>query len=122
MVGDLGHPERASAHRQARCAAATPEAISIDETGFPTCREYASVISREDRVEHFGKGRQQAVLEEWYRGQDQSTLSGLRIVVIVMWARDSRTTRAFVTDAERRIGFDRFHVAHRLNHAVAKIR
>ncbi|MDZ7787190.1 MAG: transposase [Halofilum sp. (in: g-proteobacteria)] len=117
-----GVQQRAVARGLARRAAATPEAISIDETAFARRHEYVTVISSEDRVLHVGDGRQQSVLEDWYREQDASTLSGLRTVAMDMWAPYIRATRAFVPDADHKIAFDRFHVAQHLSHAVDQVR
>jgi len=117
-----GVQQRAVARGLARRAVATPEAIGIDETAFARRHEYVTVISSEDRVLHVGDGRQQSVLEHWYREQEPSTLSGLRTVAMDMWAPYIRATRAFVPDADRKIAFDRFHVAQHLSHAVDQVR
>lgn len=117
-----GVQDRAVERGLARRAAARPAAVSIDETSFAKRHEYVTVVSSEDRVLHVADGRSQSVLEDWYRQQDPATLRGLQTVAMDMWAPYIRATRAFVPDAQRKIAFDRFHVAQHLSFAVDQVR
>lgn len=117
-----GVQERAVARGLARRAAAQPTSISIDETSFAKRHEYVTVVSSDDRVLHVADGRSQSALEDWYRQQRPEALRGVQTVAMDMWAPYIQATRAWIPDAERKIAFDRFHVAQHLGLAVDQVR
>jgi transposase len=117
-----GVQDRAVARGLARREAAQPTAISIDETSFAKRHEYVTVVSSEERVLHVADGRSLSALEGWYQQQRPEALRGIETVAMDMWPPYIRATRAWIPDAERKIAFDRFHVAQHLSFAVDQVR
>jgi transposase len=81
-----------------------------------------TVISSGDRVLHVADDRKRATLDAWYAAQPPEALAGLRTVAMDMWGPFIHSTLAHVPHAERKIAFDKFHVAQHLGDAVDKVR
>lgn len=73
-------------------------------------------------VLHVCDGRRKEPLRSWYEGQDEDVLASVRSVSMDMWPAFINATLEMVPDAERKIAFDRFHVAKHLGEAVDKVR
>lgn len=117
-----GVQERAVARGLARREQAFPDAIGIDETAFQRRHQYVTVISSGDRVLHVADDRKRATLDAWYASQPAEALAGLRTVAMDMWRPFIDSTLAHVPGAERKIAFDKFHVAQHLGNAVDQVR
>lgn len=66
-------------------------------------------------------GRTKAVLKHWYKRFNSEQLAGIESVSMDMWHAYISVTSAGVPDAEKKIAFDRFHVAKYLGEAVDKV-
>ncbi|EDM74265.1 transposase [Plesiocystis pacifica SIR-1] len=98
--------------------------IGIDETSFQKRHEYVTVVYDCDRkhVIDVLDNRRQFDLEEFYFGTPLEHLQSLESVSMDMWGPYVQATLIHVPDAERKIAFDRFHVAKHINDGVNKVR
>jgi transposase len=99
-------------------------AIGVDETSYQKRHEYVTIIyDIDDKVVlDVGDGRSQEVLEDFFWDTPFEHLETLEVVSMDMWAPYIAATRLHVPDADRKIAFDRFHVAKHLGDAVNDVR
>ena len=81
-----------------------------------------TVISSGDRVLHVADDRKRASLDAWFASQPPEALAGLRTVAMDMWRPFIDSTLTHVPEADRKIAFDKFHVAQHLGNAVDQVR
>lgn len=98
--------------------------LMVDETSFRKRHRYVTVVSDGDsgRVLYVGLGRSRESLEAFYRNLSPEQLSAIESVCMDMWPAYIQATRAWVAEAEKKIAFDRFHVAKHLGEAVDRVR
>lgn len=108
----------------ARRKKACPERIGVDETSFQKRHEYVTVVSDHDTGEvlYVADDRKQESLDGFYKTLNIEQLYRIQSVGMDMWKGFINSTRAYVPDADRKIGFDKFHVAKHLGDAVNKVR
>ena len=73
-------------------------------------------------VLHVGDGRGRDGLDVFYEGLDDEQLAGIVSVAMDMQQPYIQSTLQHVPDAERKIAFDKFHVAKHHGDAVDKVR
>ena len=102
----------------------TPKRLGVDETSFQKRHEYVTIVSEQgkNRVLHVADDRRQGSLDGFYAGLSKSQRAGIESVSMDMWAAYIASTLKYVPDAERKIAFDKFHVAKHLGDAVDKVR
>jgi transposase len=102
----------------------SPERIGIDETSFQKRHEYVTVVSDHDTgdVVYVADDRKQESLDGFYKSLKIEQLYAIKSVGMDMWKGYINSTRAYVPDADLKIGFDKFHVAKHLGDAVNKVR
>lgn len=61
-------------------------------------------------------------LETFYAGLSAQQRTGIHAVAMDMWPAYINATRAYVPEADRKIAFDKFHVAKYLGDGVDKVR
>jgi len=98
--------------------------IGIDETSFQKRHEYVTVIYDCDRrrVIDVLDDRKRASVEEFFFATPLEHLESIRSVSMDMWENFIEATMLHVPDAEKKIAFDRFHVAKHIGDAVNKVR
>ncbi len=98
--------------------------ICVDETSFRKRHKYVTIVSnaKSGQVLYVGIGRTKDVLKHWYQRLSSEQLAGIESVSMDMWPAYVSSTFACVPDAEKKIAFDRFHVAKYLGEAVDKVR
>ena len=98
--------------------------IGIDETSFQKRHEYVTVVYDCDRknVVDVLTGRSQEALENFYWDTPFEHLQSLESISMDMWDPYINATLQHVPDAERKISFDRFHVAKHIGDGVNKVR
>lgn len=98
--------------------------IGIDETSFQKRHEYVTVVSDLDAktVVNVAFDRNEDSLKAFYEGLSPAELSAIDVVAMDMWRPYIKTTRQYVPDADRKIAFDRFHVAKHINDGVNHVR
>ncbi len=119
-----GIQARAVARGLARREAKPVRTIGVDETSFQKRHEYVTVVNdlEEGVVLHVADDRKQEALEGFFGALGPEGCARLESVVMDMWAPYITATRAHVPDADRKIVFDKFHVAKHLGDAVDRTR
>jgi transposase len=119
-----GIQERAVRRGLARRDRKPPERIGIDETSFQKRHEYVTTVNDLDEgvVLYVADDRKQASLDAFYEGLGEKGCAQLETVVMDMWAPYIASTRQHVPEADRKIVFDKFHVAKHLGDAVDRVR
>ncbi|HET6611188.1 MAG TPA: ISL3 family transposase [Kofleriaceae bacterium] len=118
-----GIMDRAVARGLARRELALPTRLGVDETAFQKRHEYVTVVNDlEGRVVHVADGRGKDTLAAFYRQFDADALDAVEVVAMDMWPAYINATREHVPDADKKIAFDKFHVAQHLGDAVDKVR
>jgi transposase len=98
--------------------------IGLDETSFQRRHEYVTVVYDRDRarVHEVLDDRTRDTLEGFYWDTPFEHLETIESVSMDMWGNYIEATLLHVPDAERKIAFDRFHVAKHIGEAVNKVR
>lgn len=98
--------------------------LCVDETSFQRRHEYVTVVTdpATSSVVYVADGRNQAALEGFWSQWTPEELAAIEVVAMDMSNAFIRSTRDHVPDAERKIAFDRFHVARAINDAVNAVR
>jgi hypothetical protein len=98
--------------------------LGIDETSFARRHEYVSVVSdlERSRVLYVADDRRRESLDLFWTGRSPAELAAVEAVARDMWEAYIQSTRAHLPDADRKIVFDRFHIAQHLNDAVDEVR
>jgi transposase len=98
--------------------------IGIDETSFQKRYEYVSVVSDLDdmSVLHVADDRKTESVSAFFEALTPEQLEAIEVVAMDMWPPYINATRDHVPDADRKIAFDKFHVASHLGDAVDKVR
>ena len=115
-----GIQERAVKRGLARRKNAPPKRIGVDETSFQKRHEYVTVVCDLDRkvVLQVTDGHYDGSLDEYYQSLSAEELAGIELVCM-----DSTSgRRGHVPDADRKIAFDKYHVAQQLGKAVDLVR
>lgn len=119
-----GIQQRAVARGLARRPALRPERIGVDETAFQKRHEYVTVVCdlERDAVLYVADDRQEQSLARFYTQLGPPACAALEVVAMDMWRPYIAATRTAVPDADRKIVFDKFHVARLLSIALDKVR
>lgn len=119
-----GIQQRAVERGLARRRRPVPARISVDETSFAKRHEYVTVISDQatGAVVEVSDGRGRERLDTFYKGFSPEELAAIESVSIDMWEGYIRPTLEHVPEAERKIAFDKFHIAQHLGGAVDRVR
>lgn len=101
-----------------------PQHLGIDETSFQKRHEYVTVIGDQDEghVVHVADGRGKESVSEYLKGFDEAARSRVKTVAMDMWPAYISVVEELIPGAERKICFDKFHVAQHLGNAVNKVR
>ncbi len=99
----------------------------VDETSFQKRHEYVTMAADfkgEPRVHHVadGRGKGKEALSSYYESLSEEELSKIEAVAMDMWPSYISATVAALPDGDRKIAFDKFHVAAHLGGAVDKVR
>lgn len=98
--------------------------IGVDETSFQKRHEYVTVVTDLDTstVVYVADDRKAESLEGFFDEQEPADLVGIEVVAMDMWKPYISVVKANLWDAEKKICFDKFHVAKHLGDAVDKVR
>jgi transposase len=98
--------------------------LALDETSFQKGHDYVVIVSNQDKqvVEDVLEDRTRETVEAYYAGMTPGQIEGIRSVSMDMWGPFIMGTQARVPEAERKICFDRFHVAGHLCKGVDQVR
>lgn len=97
--------------------------LSVDEVSQRKGRRYLTIISNRDgHVIDVQDGRSKESLGTFYMGLSKAKRSSIRSISMDMSGAYIHSTLEWVPDAEKKICFDKFHVAQDLNRAVDGVR
>jgi transposase len=98
--------------------------ISIDETSYQKHHEYVTVIIDKDHdiVLDILDDRKAETIEKWLKSRQKRHRATIETVSMDMWDPFILAVRNSLVDADKKICFDRFHVAQYFNKAVDKVR
>jgi transposase len=116
--------QRAVARGLARRKAEIIEHIGVDEKSFTKGHRYFTLVNDLDRgrVLFVGEDRTQESLDEFWSTLGQDQIDGIKAVAMDMWDAYINSTRSHVPDADKKIVFDKFHIAKHLSEAVDLVR
>jgi len=98
--------------------------LGVDEKAFRKGHKYLTVVNDliRGRVLYVAEDRKQASLDGFWATLSEPQREGIEAVAMDMWDPYVESVRAHVTDADRKIVFDKFHVAQHLSKAVDDVR
>lgn len=97
--------------------------VCVDETSYQKRHEYVTIVSTaEGGVLHVADSRGQEALDTFWQKLTPQQLAEVESVSMDMWRAYIRSTTDHVPGADRKISFDRFHVARAINEAVDEVR
>lgn len=119
-----GIMHRAVKRGLARRQTTPPTDLSVDETSFQRRHEYVTVVTDQTSgaVVYLADDRTKESLDGYFQGLSAEDCSAIESVSMDMWPAYIAVVRRYVPDADRRICFDKFHVAHYLGDAVDRVR
>ena len=101
-----------------------PQRLGIDETSFQKRHEYVTVISDQEAgcVVHVADDRDQEAVTEYLSAFEEAERSTIKTVAMDMWPAYISAVEEWIPGAERKICFDKFHIAQHLGKAIDKVR
>ena len=98
--------------------------LGVDEVSSKRGHRYLTVVSDHDTdgVVHVSHGRKKVALSSFYVKLTQAQRRAIRVVSMDMWEAYISATKEHIPGAERKIAFDKFHVAKHLGDAVDRVR
>jgi len=119
-----GIMQRAVRRGLARRRELEPERIGVDETSFQKRHEYVTVVTDLDtkNVLYVADKRTKDSLQGFFDELEPADLLRLKVISMDMWPAYISVVAENVHDAEKKICFDKFHVAKYLGDAVDKVR
>ena len=119
-----GIQQRAIARGLARRPATSVCNLGIDETSYQDDHEYVSVITDRDRrvVLEVLEDRKKETVLAWLDTLSPEQLQKIETVSMDMWEAFINAFKERLPEADRKICFDRFHVAGYFGKAVDKVR
>jgi len=98
--------------------------IGIDETAFQRCHEYVAFVTDLDRRRgvYVADDRKRESLDAFFRSLDPEDLASIEAVAMDMWGAFIPSAAEHAPEADRKIWFDKFHVAMHLGDAVDRVR
>jgi transposase len=108
----------------ARREPVAPTRLGVDETSFQKRHEYVTVVTDHDRgtVLHVADDRRRATLENYLDGMSLEERARIEWIAMDMWEPYIQAVREKIPDADRKLVFDKYHVASHLGDAVDRVR
>jgi transposase len=116
--------ERAVARGLARRKVKPPRLLGVDEKAIAKRHQYGTLLNDLERgcVLEVAKDRRKESLQACFDSLGADGLSQVEAVAMDMWEPFIQGTRAAVPEADKKIVFDRFHIAKHLGEAVDQVR
>ena len=98
--------------------------LGVDEKAFRKGHSYFTLVNdlTRSRVLYIAEDRKQASLDGFWSTLSDQQLAGLQAIAMDMWDPCFASVREHVTEAERKIVYDKFHIAKHLSEAVDQVR
>lgn len=116
--------ERAVARGLGRRELKPPRVLGVDEKAIAKRHQYGTLLNDLEHgcVLEVAKDRRKESLQACFDSLGADALSHVEAVAMDMWEPFIQGTRAAVPDADKKIVFDRFHIAKHLGDAVDQVR
>lgn len=116
--------ERAVKRGLARRRAESVQHIGVDEKSFTCGHRYFTLVNDLDRgrVLFVAENREESSLDAFWSALSQEQIESVHAVAMDMWDPYVNSTRRHLPGAERKIVFDKFHIAKHLGEAVDLVR
>ena len=94
--------------------------LGVDEKAFRKGQSYFTLVNdlTKARVLYVAEGRQQASLDGFWETVTEEQKQSIEAVAMDMWDPYVASVRKHVPGAEKKIVFDKFHIAKHLGEAV----
>ena len=101
-----------------------PRRLGIDETSFQKRHEYVTVVCDQDEghIVHVADSRKGELVEKYLESFDEAERASVETVTMDMWQGYMPAARKWIPGAEKKICFDKLHMAQHLGQAVDKVR
>jgi transposase len=98
--------------------------LGVDEVAFQKRHQYVTVINDLDgkHVLEVGDDRTRATLDRYLSSRTRDELNAIEAVAMDMWKPFIASVRQHVPGADRKVCFDRYHVASHIGKAVDRVR
>ncbi|MGE3173834.1 MAG: ISL3 family transposase [Planctomycetota bacterium] len=98
--------------------------LGVDETSFQRRHEYVTIVTDLDGgvVLHVADDRKRESLDAFFCSLTEEQLAAIESIAMDMWSPFISSASEHVPDADRKIAFDKFHVAGHLGEAVDRVR
>lgn len=119
-----GIMQRAVERGLARRAAEPVPLLGVDEKAFRKGHSYFTLVNdlTRSRVLYIAEDRKQTSLDGFWSTLSGQQLAGIQAIAMDMWDPYFASVREHVTEAERKIVYDKFHIAKHLSEAVDQVR
>ena len=116
--------ERAVARGLARREAEVIAHLGVDEKSFTRGHRYFTLVNDLDRprVLYVAEDRTEASLDGFWTSLSPEQIAGVEAIAMDMWDPYVNSTRKHLPGAERKIVFDKFHIAKHLSEGVDQVR
>ena len=116
--------ERAVKRGLSRRQAEPVRHLGVDEKAFRKGHKYMTVVNDlvRGRVLYVAEDRKQESLDGFWGTLTEGQRTGIEAVAMDMWDPYVNSVREHVAEADRKIVFDKFHVAQHLGKAVDEVR
>src|SRR5439155_1432854 len=120
----VGLMERAVKRGLQRREAESVTKIGVDEKAFRKGHSYFTLVNDlvRGRVMYVAEGRQQSSLDGFWEALTEEQKQSIAAVAMDMWDPYILSVREHVPGADRKIVFDKFHIAKHLGEAVDRVR
>ena len=115
-----GAVERGLARRQAE---EIPQ-LGVDEKAFRKGHKYLTLVNdlKRNRVLYVAEGREQSSLDGFWATISGEQRDSIEAIAMDMWDRYVDSVRDHLGEADKKIVFDKFHIAQHLDEAVDRVR
>ena len=119
-----GIMERAVERGLARRKAEKIPRLGVDEKAFRKGHKYLTLVNdlTHNRVLYVAEGREQKSLDGFWPTLTEEQRDSIAAVAMDMWDPYVESVREHVSEAEKKIVFDKFHIAQHLGEAVDQVR
>jgi transposase len=119
-----GIQERAVERGLARRQAEEIPQLGVDEKAFRKGHRYLTLVNdlKRNRVLYVAEGREQSSLDGFWATLTGQQRDSIQAVAMDMWDPYVESVREHLSEAEKKIVFDKFHIAQHLGEAVDRVR
>ena len=119
-----GIMERAVERGLARRQAEEIPRLGVDEKAFRKGHKYLTLVNdlKQNRVLYVAEGREQSSLEGFWATITEEQRDSIQAVAMDMWDPYLDSVRKHLGEADKKVVFDKFHVAQHLGEAVDRVR